>query len=166
MTQAVTTLLFWFLAALALAGALTVLLTRDLMRLVIGLGVTLIALAGLFGLFGFGFLAVAEIFLYVGGVLVVFLFAIMLVHRVKDGAPELETRHGIWPALVATAVFGVLVYALGPALGDGVPGPSAGGVEALAETLLKPMLPQFEIAGVLLLAALAAVVALMTGGRE
>lgn len=166
MSAAVTTATFAFLAALALAGALVVVITRDVMRLVLSLGVTLLALAGFFGLFGLGFLAVAEIFLYVGGVLVVFLFAIMLVHRAEQGRPDLESRHGAWPALVSLAVFSALVWVLAPAAGAGVPKPLAGSVELLAETMLRSMLPHFEVAGVLLLAALAAVVGLMAGGRE
>jgi NADH-quinone oxidoreductase subunit J len=160
------TAVFSVLAALALAGAVAVIVTRDVMRLVLGLGITLLALAGMFGLLGFGFLAVAEVFLYVGGVLVVFLFAIMLVHRAEEGRPELESRHGAWPAIVSAAMFAALVWVLAPAAGGAMPKAIAGDVDLLAGVMLQSMLPHFEVAGVLLLAALAAVVALMAGGQE
>lgn len=166
MSGVVGTLGFWFLAALALAGALAVLATRDVMRLIVGLGVTFLALAGLFGISGMGFLAIAELFLYVGGVLVVFLFAIMLAHRGKGGVPDLESRHGVWPALVAAGVFAVLVAGLAPFVPRGVPLPLTSQLTSLATALLGPMLPQFEAAGILLLAALAAVVALAGGERK
>jgi NADH-quinone oxidoreductase subunit J len=126
----------------------------------------LLAVAGLFAVLGFGFLAVAEIFLYVGGVLVLFLFAIMLVHRPAEGRPALETKPSVLAVLASALLFGILVFALGtsaPNLGGSTIPETA---KSVADVLLGDMLPQFEIAGVLLLAALAAVVALMTGGER
>lgn len=158
--------LFWFLATAALTGALVVLSTKDVMHLIIGLGTTLLALAGFFALFGLGFLAVAEIFLYVGGVLVVFLFAIMLAHRGREGAPDLETRHALAPAAISAGVFLVLVLAFWSLVPRGIPSALPGSVESLATALLTRLLPQFELAGVLLLAGLAAVVALVGGERR
>ena len=63
---------------------------RDVMRMALGLGAFLMAVAGFFAYYGFGFLALAELFVYVGGVLVLVLFAIMLVQRSGAGAPVLE----------------------------------------------------------------------------
>ncbi len=66
------------LALLAIVGGLTVVLTRDVMRLILGLGLMLLSVAGLFGVLGAPFLTVAEIFVYVGGVLVLFLFGMCM----------------------------------------------------------------------------------------
>lgn len=159
------TLLFWLLAAVAFTGAATVLLTSDVMRLALGLGAFLLAVAGFFALFGFGFLALAELFVYVGGVLVLVLFAIMLVHRSDEGAPALTSRHDALSAIACIGLFGFLVMMLrpvAPALG----GAPATGPELLGAELLGRMLPQFELAGLLLLAALVAVVAISGGDRE
>lgn len=162
-----TTTLFWGLAAIALVGASAVAFSREVMRMALGLGAFLLAVAGFFVLFGFGFLALAEVFVYVGGVLVLLLFAIMLVHRSTPGAPSLEGRHDVLAA-VASVGLGVLVVALVRPL---VPQsllevPDATGlVDGLANSLLGPLLPQFELAGVLLLAALVAVVSI-AGGDE
>ena len=156
--------LFWLLGGVALAGAVVVVTTREVMRLAVGLGAMFLAVAGLFAYFGFGFLAIAEVFLYVGGVLVLFLFAIMLVHRDPDGAPALGSRPSVVAVLAAAGVFGTLVFGLNGLAGqltDTMPGPT---LDALGAVLLGGLLPQFELAGMLLLVALAAIVAVMSGG--
>ncbi len=69
------------------------------------------AVAGFFAYYGFGFLALAELFVYVGGVLVLVLFAIMLVQRAGSGAPVLESRIDVL-AVVASAATAVLLFAM------------------------------------------------------
>jgi NADH-quinone oxidoreductase subunit J len=157
---------FVLLSLVALAGATVVVGTRDIMRMVVGLGAMLLAVAGLFAAVGLGFLAVAEIFLYVGGVLVLFLFAIMLVHRPVEDRPALESRPTVLAVLAAAVVFAILVFALGASAPDLARNAPASSAKSTADVLLGDMLSQFELAGVLLLAALAAVVALMTGGER
>jgi len=159
--------IFWGLAVIAVVGALAVAISRDVMRLALGLGAFLLAVAGFFALFGFGFLALAEVFVYVGGVLVLLLFAIMLVHRSAPGAPSLESRHDLLAAVASVGLalmVGALLRPLVPAPLAAVPAISAD-IEGLADALLGPYLPQFELAGVLLLAALVAVVSI-AGGDE
>ena len=166
MSEIVTNGLFWLLALGALVGAGTVALTRDVMRMALGLGVMLLALAGFFAYYGFGFLALAEVFVYVGGVLILVLFAIMLVHRTTAGRPELESHNRIAPILAAAGLSALLAFMLRPAAllleGTG----SAGGPAALSRLLLGPMLPVFEAVGALLLIALVAVVVVGGGERE
>lgn len=164
MTAPATTVLFWAIAAIAFAGALAVVMTREVMRLALGLGAFLLAVAGFFAWFGFGFLALAQIFVYVGGVLVLVLFAIMLVHRPDPGSPELESRHDLLAGIACLGIFSFLFVMVRPAVGPLRPA-SGGGPDALGSVLLGDMLPHFELAGVLLLAALVAVVA-VSGGEE
>lgn len=154
--------LFWALSALALAGAITVVLTGDVLRLALGLGVFLLSLAGYFALFGLGFLALAEIFVYVGGVLVLVLFAIMLVHRTASGSPSLESRHEPVAAVAVAGVCAFIAVMLQPAA-KGVPLVRGASVDSLADYLLGEGLLQFELAGLLLLAALVAVVSISGG---
>jgi NADH-quinone oxidoreductase subunit J len=160
-----TQVLFALLGTLALAGAALVVWTRDVTRIALGLGVFLLAVAGLFALFGFGFLALAELFVYVGGVLVIVLFAIMLVHRSQPGEPSLSIRHDPLAAVACAGVFGFLVLAFRP-LGMSLDIATGTGTDQLADLLLGSMLPVFELAGVLLLAALIAIVAIVGGERE
>lgn len=160
------TALFWILSAFTLAGAVYVVAAREVMSVTLGLGAVFLGLAGLFAYFGFGFLALAQLFLYVGGVLVLFLFAIMLVHRSEGGMPRIASRPD--PLFIAAgASLALLVLAmLGPAAPKGVPGSGAGGPSRIAGVLLGEMLPQFEAVGVLLLIALVAVVLVMAGDRR
>jgi NADH-quinone oxidoreductase subunit J len=155
--------LFWMLSVLALAGALIVVLTREVMRLALGLGVFLLAVAGFFALFGFEFLALAEIFVYVGGVLVLVLFAIMLVHRSTPDRPELESRHDSLAAIACLGV-GALVAMMARPIATPLAAARRASVDALGKVMLGQLLPQFEVAGLLLLAALVAVVSV--SGRD
>ncbi|MBE0475726.1 MAG: NADH-quinone oxidoreductase subunit J [Coriobacteriia bacterium] len=157
--------LFWGLAAVALTGAATVVLTRDVMRLVLGLGAFLLAVAGYFLLYGAAFLAVAQVFLYVGGVLVLVLFAIMLLHRTEKGTPDLDNRHDVGSAMVAVALFVLLVTSLQGSLPSGAAAAGAG-IEAVGDRLLGALLPHFELVGALLLAALVAVLSIVGGERR
>ena len=158
-------ILFWLLAALALTGAAYTVFAREVMRMVLGLGAFLLAVAGFFAYYGFGFLALAEIFVYVGGVLILILFAIMLVHRTEAGRPNLESRHDLLLALSVALTSGLVGMLLLPAVNRIGVAAGSQGPEGLARILLGQMLVPFELAGVLLLAALIAVV-VITGGEK
>jgi NADH-quinone oxidoreductase subunit J len=157
--------LYWALAGLATAGALSVVFARNLMRLALGLGLFFVSGAGLFALFGFGFLALAQVFIYVGGVLVLMLFAMMLLHRGRTGQPTLEIRHDPVAVVACVGIFGFLLLLMGP-LAPLVEASTSGGVDALGEALLGDMLVPFELSGLLLLAALVSVVSVMGGDEK
>jgi NADH:ubiquinone oxidoreductase subunit 6 (subunit J) len=158
--------LLWLLGAVAVAGALAVVFAREVLRMALGLGAFLLALAGLFAYFGFGFLALAELFVYVGGVLILILFAIMLVHRTGEGRTDLTLRHPGVPGLASLLLAGLLFWMLQASLADIGVITAVGAPNELAGLLLGPLLPQFEIAGGLLLVALVAVVIVSGGERE
>lgn len=165
-SQVIEMVLLGGLGALCLVGAATVVFAREVMRLVLGLGGFLLGVAGLFAWLGFGFLALAQLFLYVGGVLVLVLFAIMLVHRSAPGQPSLSSRHDVLAAISAAGIAGFAFIMLRPAVDAAEASARVATTDGLAEVLLSSMLPQFEIAGLLLLAALVAVVAVSGGDRE
>jgi NADH:ubiquinone oxidoreductase subunit 6 (subunit J) len=156
---------FAVLAAITVAGALAVLLARETMRLVMGLGAFLLGIAGLYLYYAMPLLAAAQVFLYVGGVLVLFIFAIMALRPGADGRAVLARSFDIGAAAVAAGLFVLLVaslLSLSPVLTQG---PAARGtVDAVGALLLGDLLPQFELAGGLLLAALVAALAII--GRE
>ncbi|MBC8155958.1 MAG: NADH-quinone oxidoreductase subunit J [Bacteroidetes bacterium] len=72
---------FWGFASLTLIGALAILLTRNVLYAAFCLLLTLLGVAGLFVLASADFLAVAQIMIYVGGVLVLIIFGVMLTHK-------------------------------------------------------------------------------------
>ncbi|HEY5540908.1 MAG TPA: NADH-quinone oxidoreductase subunit J [Coriobacteriia bacterium] len=166
MSAFVSQSLFWLLSAVAITGALSVLLVRDVMRMALGLGAFLLAVAGFFAYYGFGFLALAELFVYVGGVLVLILFAIMLVHRGPGGAPTLENRLDPLYVVAAFSVSTLLFLMLRPIVAVAGSSGSPGGPAELSALLLGPMLPQFEALGVLLLTGLVTVVLVMGRGER
>lgn len=157
------TLLGWGLAALTVIGAVAVLMTREMMRLILGLGAFLLGVAGLYAYYGFELLAVAELFVYVGGVLVLFLFAITSMGRDPEGR-AVQRRFDLGAAIVSTGVAAALFMALRVAL-PGVRGAGVS-VEQTATALLGPLLPLFEIVGVVLLIALAAALAIIGTGDD
>jgi NADH-quinone oxidoreductase subunit J len=158
--------LFWMLSAVALAGALAVVLVREVMRMALGLGAFLMAVAGFFAYYGFGFLALAELFVYVGGVLVLVLFAIMLVQRSGAGAPVLESRTDALALLSAASVSVLLAAMLRPLAATFTASSAGSGARELSQALLGRLLPQFEAVGLLLLVSLVAVVVIVGGDRE
>ncbi len=155
------TVLWWGLAALAVVGALAVIAAREIMRMLLALGMFLLGVAGLYAYYGLQMLAVAELFVYIGGVLVLFLFAITSMGRDSEGR-VVARRLDVGAIAVSAGVSVVLLVALQDAL------PAASGasltVEQTAEALLGPLLPLFEVVGVLLLVALAAALAIVEGG--
>lgn len=148
-------------AAVTLAGAVAVLLARETMRLVAALGTFLIGVAGLYVYYAMPLLGASQVFLYVGGVLVLFLFAIMALRRGEDGRTQLARRFDVVAAATCAGLFSVLVATMGE-LGAAVsPAPAAGSATAETGTLLlSTYLPHFEAVGGLLLLALVAAVAM------
>ncbi len=162
-----TEVVYWLLAALSLLGAAGVVFLRDVTRMALALGVFLLSVAGWFLYFNQAFLAVAQVFVYVGGVLVLVLFAIMLLHRGEKDAPGLESRHSVDSALVAGGLFVIIVAVFAQSTAGLLGGEPATAIPVeVSTTLLGTMLPQFEALGVLLLAALAAVIAIVGGGER
>jgi NADH:ubiquinone oxidoreductase subunit 6 (subunit J) len=153
---------FWLLTAVALVGAAAVVLSRDALRLVLGLGAFLMALAGFYVYYGMGFLAAAQVFVYVGGVLVLVLFALLLLARDEGGRLLAPARFDISALSVGLGI----AVVLGWTLRDVAPPPAQSPPLGLGATLLGPMLPAFELGGVLLLAALVAVLVIVAGGER
>ena len=157
-------LLFYLFAAIALAGAVSVVVQRNPMYGAIGLLVTFLAVAALFLLRHAEFLALVQIFVYAGGIMVLFLFVIMLInlHQLRERRMFIDT------APVA-AVVGLLLVALFvfifTSVGFGAPftapdtltaveGQIAGNSEAVAWVLYRDYLLPFEIVSVFLLVAM------------
>ncbi|MDZ4654672.1 MAG: NADH-quinone oxidoreductase subunit J [Coriobacteriia bacterium] len=145
-------------------GALGVLLAREALRLTLSLGVFLLGVAASFLYFGLGFLAVAQVFVYVGGVLVLVLFALMIVRRAEGDRVLLGIRFDWGSAATALSVAILIIVMLLPEFDAFVPPAGTSDPAALAQRLLGGYLVPFEIAGGLLLVAVLAVLAIV--GKE
>ena len=78
---------FWIMAVLAVGSALSVILSRNLFRSALLLVLCFFAVAGIYATLGADFLAVAQVLIYVGAVAVLVIFAVMLTRQVQRGNP-------------------------------------------------------------------------------
>ena len=103
---------FWVLAALVLAGALWVVTLGNLFRAALSLGIVLLGVAGLFVLLEAEFLAFAQVLVYVGAILTIVVFAIMLTARLQAASPAAPASRQVAPsAFVALSLFALLAAA-------------------------------------------------------
>ena len=169
LVQHAADLLFYLFALGALAAALGVITLRNPMYCAISLLVSFLCVAVLFLLRHAEFLAMVQVFVYGGGIMVLFLFVIMLVnlHRLRETrvfgeyAPMAVLLALLLVALVLFVFVGVDVQETGPpAAFVEVEGETAGNAEAVAWTLYRDYLLPFEIASVFLLVAMVGAVVL------
>ena len=153
----IDTILFYLFAGLTLGGGLLTITRRSAVHSAISLIVSLVGVAGLFLLQHAEFLFAVQIVLYVGGIMVLFLFVIMLVN-LDQASRVRQFNKQWWVALAAVAaVGGEILYVLRkplslPAAGVRIQN-GAGNVEQIADVLFSQYLLPFEIASLLLLAA-------------
>lgn len=106
-------LMFYLMAFIALASALFVAATKNLVRSVFMFFVTLLALAGLYVLALADFIAITQIVIYVGGILVLILFAFMLSGRETLASLQQQNsrfiRIGKIPALLLAVLFFIVM---------------------------------------------------------
>ena len=99
-------IIFWALSAVAIGGALGVVLVRDLFRAALLLATVFVAVGGFYVMMNAEFLAVVQILIYVGAIAVLFIFGVMLTRDVQRGnAPNrLQIPAGVISALLLAAM--------------------------------------------------------------
>src|SRR5581483_4953371 len=155
----ITVVVFYLLAAITVGSALGVALSNSIVYSAFALMGTLLGVAALFVLLGADFLGVVQLLVYVGGILVLTLFAVMLTHRIADVH---VSNRAVGRPLGVMLVGGVCVYLVRVALrahwvvrAPVAPGPTIYGV---GDAFLTEYVLPFEVASVVLLAALIAAV--------
>ena len=154
---------FLLIAGVAVGSALALVLRRNAIHGALFLVVNLGSIAVLYLMMGYEFLAFAQVIVYAGAIMVLFVFAIMvLIPGKADTGPD--PRRG-W-RLVAAPLGAVLLVELGMVLAARTTAPTgpgraaAGSVESLARLLFTDYLLPFELTSVLLLAAMVGVMVL------
>lgn len=143
---------FYVLAALTLVSAGGVMMSRNLFHAVLFLIVSFIGVAGFFLLLSADFLAMAQVVIYVGAISVLILFAVLLTPRAGRGNDETAMLlPGVLLAVCLTAVFLFVIFDADWSTVEDAPVVSAG---ELGQALVGPWILPFEIASVLLTAAL------------
>ena len=157
----IDTVLFYIFAVLVLGGGILTITRRNAVHSAISLIVSLLGVAGLYLLQHAEFLFAVQIVLYVGGIMVLFLFVIMLVN-LDQAARQRQFNRQWMVGLIAVALVGAQVgyfvwkgkYAFRIA-DETLPAAAAatGNTEMIANSLFTDYLLPFEIASVLLLVA-------------
>ena len=171
-------IIFLLTAAVILGSAFMVVTTKNLVHAALWLIVTLFGAAVLFAMLNAGFIAVIQVVVYIGAIAILFIFAVMLTRRtMSETGPGLN--QGWWlSAVIAVVTFGGLYWLLQgwlqtrPGQFESAPDfpPGFDALGALSQALVSPeayVLP-FEVASVLLLAALvgAVYIAFQKKGEE
>ena len=149
-----------------MGGALGVVMSRNIVYAAIALLASLLGVAGLFLLAFAEFLALVQLLIYGGAVVIVILFALMLT-RIEDFNHLTDNRQ--WPiaAIVAIALFVVFAASI---VGTSVRTTAREGIsfEAMGTSLFTDWAVPFEVASLVLLVALIGAVVLVrtTGGRD
>jgi NADH-quinone oxidoreductase subunit J len=159
-------LAFVLLGAVALGAGFLVVTTSRIVHAALWLAVSLGAVAGCFLLLTAELLAWVQVLIYVGAVVVLVLFALMLTRAPIGPAPGAARGRVVLAAVVASATAGVLLVTLLAGLGGEVIDLEAadiGGGEAVGSALFRAWVLPFEALSVLLLAALVGAIVLSRG---
>jgi len=155
----IATIITQLLGALAVASAMMVVLSKHPVRSVLYLVVTFFFISGLYIMMNAQFLAIVNIIVYAGAIMVLFLFVLMLLNLNKDAEPKTPTI--IW--IISTVAGGVLFLVLIAALKDIVlvsqkddfaPISNIGLVENLGNSLFTKFVVPFEISSILFISAM------------
>jgi NADH-quinone oxidoreductase subunit J len=154
--------LLYVFAAVAALSALLMLVARHPMRVAIALIVCMLSLAGIYALLGVHVIAIFQVLIYVGAVMVFMVYVIMLVDTRDSG---FASRFS-WLVVPGVAGLAVVAYALWNATwhggaATGLPVPPAFDLQAFSEAFLNEYWLYFELVSVLLVAAVVAAVAVV-----
>jgi NADH-quinone oxidoreductase subunit J len=149
--------LFWVFAIVSVVGGAMVVWHRNPMSSAIYLVITMLCLAGLYILLSGAFVAVIQVLVYAGAVMVLILFVIMMLNMPQ----EAFQREGSTPAWIAAGVIGIfLVLRLAGIFRQGQPetlaqpGEDFGTIQAVGMHLFGPFVLPFELTSILLLVAI------------
>jgi NAD(P)H-quinone oxidoreductase subunit 6 len=159
--------IFYTLAAITLVGAAWVAFARNIVHSAFALLGTFFGMAGLYAFLAADFMAVIQLLVYVGGILVLILFAVMLTAKL-DNLKVSNPSFGIVPGLcLLVAVAGTLGYVAIRGFGTRVPmAPAAPTTAQIGNALLGDYVLPFEVISILLLAVLLGAVTLARGRQH
>lgn len=166
--MSITEIIFWFLSGLALVGAIMVLLSKNPVHSVLWLIAVFFAISGHYILLNAQFLAIVNLIVYAGAIMVLFLFVIMLMNQNKETEPRSKS---MWIKLAGAIAGGCLLIVVVAAIrdsagltmsmGDKVYAKTAvtnfgdiGLIEKLGKVLFTDYVVPFEISSVLFLSAM------------
>ena len=152
---------FGIIAAAMVISAIRVVTAKNLVRAALYLVVVLAGVAAQYILLAAEFTAVVQVLIYIGAIVVLFLFGIMLTRAPIGEEADLDNDQRWLAALVAVMLLGVLVYVLNDAFKDvhiHFAGPQL--TRQVGDAIFSTYLLPFEVVSVVLLAALVGAIVL------
>ena len=151
---------------MALVSALLMLVLRHPMRVALALITTMLSLAAIYALLGVHVIAVFQVLIYVGAVMVFMVYAIMLID-VRDSSFAQRYSRLIVPGGVGfVLLIAALVYGLIGAFDQSPAEPQRLGVQPFSVVFLNEYWLHFELTSVLLVVAVVAALAILQVGRR
>jgi NADH-quinone oxidoreductase subunit J len=157
--MSITQILFWFLSALTLGGAIMVISSKSPVHSILYLIITFFAISGHYILLNAQFLAIVNVIVYAGAIMVLFLFVVMLMNLNAESDPPQKNKYILYGGTIAGAsLMLVLVAAIkqatkGVHMVETTVG-TGGLIENLGKVLFTDYVFPFEISSVLFLSAM------------
>lgn len=150
--------LFILLATIAVGAALAMVVSKNAVNSALFLVVNMISLAGVYLLLDAQYLAVIQVLVYAGAIMVLFLFVIMLLNQEDEtGVFEKISFKYVFSALLSFVLLAQIIYMVMSWSGSRLPLAQAasniGTVESLGKVIFTEYLLPFEVTGILLTAA-------------
>lgn len=155
---------FYIFAALTALSAFLILFARNVLHAAFLLIICFLGVAAVYVFAGADFVAITQVMVYVGGILVLMIFGVMLTNKISGQAVTTQTYHHFWGGIVGVSVFSLLLYAIIKANVSSLPwiakAYSSGEVvkestiQLIGIKLMSEYILPFEVAAVLLLIAL------------
>ena len=147
--------IFYFLAAFTVWAAAVVVLGKNIVRAAVALIFTFCGMAGLYILLDAEFLAAVQVLIYVGGITILLLFAIMLTSRISVKSARVINDQVLLSAIAAVGLLVGLIYAATRGIAATVGPPRLPETTPfLGRALLTTYALPFEAVSILLLAAM------------
>ena len=151
----VTQVVFYLFAAMTVISAVIVVFSRSLIYSAFGLLFTFFGVAALYVYLGADFLAAAQLVIYVGGILILLLFGVMLTHKLYDLNLKTETYQFVPGLLVVVSVFVTLMSVmLRTDWHRKTAAPVSSTTTEIGRLFMKDYVLPFEVASMFLLIAL------------
>ncbi|UII20074.1 NADH-quinone oxidoreductase subunit J family protein [Fulvivirga ligni] len=149
-------ILFYMFAALAVISAGFILFTRNLLYAAFALVATFLCVAAVYVLAQAEFLAVTQLMIYVGGIVVLLIFGVMLTNKITQDGIVTSSHNRFLGLIISVALFAVLFYGILKINFSSIPSGSVkqNNVNQLGVQLMSDYLLPFEIAAIVLLVAL------------
>jgi NADH-quinone oxidoreductase subunit J len=152
-----TQLLFWFLSAVSVFSAIMVITRKNPVYSVLYLIITFFAISGHYILMNAQFLAIVNIIVYAGAIMVLFLFVLMLMNLNQESEPK-KNKYLLWSGAIAG---GLLMFVIIAALQtdevervNRITKGSIGLIKNLGLALFRDYVVAFEISSILFLSAM------------